>query len=109
MTICTAPNKGQRLAKVSEDRKSELMLLGNTDQDFLGYASYVSVLADTCTMKDLAPLTLGIFGAWGSGKTSLMRMLQAKVDSTPEVRVPASTLWCVGLLEFTIQGRTKPH
>lgn len=63
----------------------------DTDQDFLGYASYVSVLADTCTMKDLAPLTLGIFGAWGSGKTSLMRMLQAKVDSTPEVN--AKTLW----------------
>src|SRR5438552_2584231 len=62
-----------------------------TEQDFLGYSSYVSVLAETCTMKDLAPLTLGIFGPWGSGKTSLMRMLQAKVDSTPEVRT--KTLW----------------
>jgi predicted KAP-like P-loop ATPase len=51
-----------------------------TDQDFLGYSSYVNVLAETCTLKDLAPLTLGIFGPWGSGKTSLMRVLQAKID-----------------------------
>lgn len=63
----------------------------DTDQDFLGYSSYVSVLAETCTMKDLAPLTLGIFGPWGSGKTSLMRMLQAKVDATPDVK--SKTLW----------------
>ena len=63
-----------------------------TDPDFLGYSSYVNVLAETCTIKDLAPLTLGIFGAWGSGKTSLMRMLQAKTDMITAT-VKAKTLW----------------
>lgn len=62
------------------------------EQDFLGYSSYVSVLADICTHRDLAPLTLGIFGAWGSGKTSLMRMLKARLDGEAE-KNKTKTLW----------------
>lgn len=63
-----------------------------TDQDCLGFAANVEVLARCCTNDALSPLTLGIFGLWGSGKTSLMMMLKKRIEETnaPE-RV--LTLW----------------
>lgn len=63
-----------------------------TQQDCLGYKAYVSVLGGVCTHKDLAPLTLGIFGPWGSGKTSLMRMLLREVEATKGGK-KRNTLW----------------
>jgi hypothetical protein len=61
-------------------------------EDCLGFSSYVSSLAEVCLEKDIAPLVLGIFGSWGSGKSSLMSMLKDKIDSeTPGKR--AKTLW----------------
>ncbi len=45
--------------------------------DSLDFMSYVQALKDLIAHEQTrTPLTLGIFGRWGMGKTTLMRMLE---------------------------------
>ncbi len=64
-----------------------------TQSDFLGYRSYVPTLAEICLHPELAPLALGVFGAWGSGKSSLMRMLKSYIDENGKQSKETQTLW----------------
>lgn len=69
-----------------------------TIDDCLGFSSYVESLADVCLEADIAPLTVGIFGSWGSGKTSLMKMLRTHVDERAatqcgDAKAKIVTLW----------------
>jgi len=50
-----------------------------TLNDQLGYDDYKDVLID-CILNAETPLTIGIFGEWGSGKTSLMRMMEKELN-----------------------------
>src|SRR5258706_15902044 len=49
-------------------------------EDALDFAPYVQALADII-MTGSTPLTIGVFGTWGSGKTSLMRMVKEQVEA----------------------------
>lgn len=55
-----------------------------TTEDCLGYAAYVDTLKAVALASDIAPVTIGVFGDWGSGKTSLMRMLQHALPTDEE-------------------------
>lgn len=51
-----------------------------TAVDWLGYGAYAEALAGLLLSSSDNPLTVGIHGDWGSGKTSLMAMLEKRVN-----------------------------
>src|SRR5574341_662784 len=57
-----------------------------TDSDALDFTPYVETLVDVCKTAS-TPLTIGVFGTWGSGKTSLMRMVRKKLPK------PYTVVW----------------
>lgn len=59
---------------MSEDRIPILDDLP-TETDGLDFSPYVNTLIGVCKTAN-TPLTVGIFGSWGSGKTSLMKMIR---------------------------------
>jgi len=50
----------------------------NAKQDAFGFLGYASVLANRVLQAD-TPLTIGIYGSWGSGKSSLMKLLSLEI------------------------------
>jgi hypothetical protein len=48
-----------------------------TDQDLLGFRVHADVIRSVVTDDRILPIVLGVFGDWGGGKSSIMRMLQS--------------------------------
>ena len=60
----------------------------HSKQDGLGFHGYSKVLS-SAAIGTQGPFTIGIFGEWGTGKTSLMRMVQSDLNGHEEI----VTLW----------------
>jgi formylglycine-generating enzyme required for sulfatase activity len=64
----------------------------SAQQDRFNFQDYARVLATRAVTAD-APLTIGIFGRWGSGKTSLMRLTQQALPSATNQRGHLYSIW----------------
>jgi hypothetical protein len=51
-----------------------------TSLDLLGFRVHSDLIRSVVTDPKLLPVTLGVFGDWGGGKTSLMKMLQESLE-----------------------------
>jgi ABC-type lipoprotein export system ATPase subunit len=62
------------------------------EEDGFGSQDYAAVLAGRAATAD-TPLTLGIFGPWGSGKTSLMQLMRAFLSQQTKTGSPLYSIW----------------
>lgn len=56
-----------------------------TTQDFLNYEVHANLIKEYVTSPKLLPLTIGVFGDWGSGKSSIMKILEDKLKNDEKV------------------------
>jgi len=67
--------------KKIDDTRTHFLADHATDEDLLGYHPYAMGIASFVKDRDTAlPLTIAIDGAWGKGKSSLMKMLRNELD-----------------------------
>lgn len=73
------------------DRKTDMKLYGLTDeyatQDSMNINDYIDGLTEFI-LQCSTPMTISIQGDWGTGKTSIMRMVKARLDERS-----VETLW----------------
>jgi hypothetical protein len=61
--------------------------IGEADKrnvDGLGFDAYSRILA-TAAANTRGPFTIGVFGEWGTGKTSLMRLIEQRLSNDPDI------------------------
>ncbi len=64
------------------------------DEDRLNFDPYAKTLADILGDPNThTPLTIGVFGTWGHGKTSLMRMVRKRLETTAGTDFPVHAVW----------------
>lgn len=55
-----------------------------TKIDYLNFGYLVDLIVEIALNRNLTPSTIGLYGDWGSGKSSLMKLAQAKIDELSE-------------------------
>lgn len=48
--------------------------------DYLNFGYMVDMVVDIATNRALSPSTIGLYGDWGSGKSSLMKLAKKKIE-----------------------------
>jgi len=70
------------MCSVSLQRKEDAVWAENeTDLDLLGFDELVDELVVALTTPQLLPLTVGVLGGWGSGKSSLLTITRTELEA----------------------------
>jgi predicted KAP-like P-loop ATPase len=51
-----------------------------TSEDLIGFQVHADLVREVLSTPEMLPLPIGVFGDWGGGKTSIMKMLERDLD-----------------------------
>jgi predicted KAP-like P-loop ATPase len=79
-----------------------------TTSDLLGFKVHADLIKSVVTNPDLLPVTIGMFGDWGRGKTSIMKMLEKDLDpdsyTDPEEKAKYENIACLYFNGWLFEG-----
>ncbi|MFH0921060.1 MAG: P-loop NTPase fold protein, partial [Fibrobacterota bacterium] len=79
-----------------------------TIQDLLGFQVHADLIKKVIIDKSILPMTVGVFGDWGGGKTSIMRMLERDLSpdnySAPEEKAKYEKIACLYFNGWVFEG-----
>lgn len=64
-----------------------------TVDDLIGFRVHAELLREVVCDDSLLPVTIGLFGDWGSGKTSIMKMLEKELEKHEDIAVVYFDAW----------------
>lgn len=64
-----------------------------TDQDLLGFSIHAELLRSIITDPKMLPVTVGLFGDWGGGKSSILKILKRELEQDENVAVIYFNSW----------------
>lgn len=73
-----------------------------TEIDLLGFKVHADLIHSVVTDETLLPVVLGVFGDWGSGKSSIMKMLEKSIE--PEDDSESDDVVCLYFNGWMFEG-----
>jgi len=65
-----------------------------SNEDFLNFSEIADQIATLATSPDLLPVSIGVFGTWGTGKSTVLRLVEKKLkDAKPEPIIIKFDAW----------------
>lgn len=64
-----------------------------TDEDLLGFSLHANLIGEIVTDPEMLPVTIGLFGDWGGGKSSILKILKRNFSEHPDFAVIYFNSW----------------